>query len=79
MYREFIIQAVNSHPGITGIDLSISVMNRINPINWSTSEYLKTLDECIVNKEIVAFMFEIPKITGLKAVYFPIGTTSWNS
>lgn len=73
-YIKFIIKAVESAPGITGIDLSMTVMNQINPVKWDSEEYLAALHNCINENRIEAFSFKLPCIENLKSVYFVKGT-----
>lgn len=73
-YIRFIISVVESHPGITGIDLSLAVMNRINPVKWETEEYLAALNHCLIEDKISAFSFKLNGIDNLKSIYFPKDT-----
>jgi hypothetical protein len=65
---------VNLRPGITGIDLNMTVMNRINPVKWDSILYLDALKSCKESGTITAFYFKIPSIPEFKAIYFPKNT-----
>jgi hypothetical protein len=73
--REVILQMVNAHQGIKGVDLALKVMSEINPAVFNIEEYWEALFSLTISKEIVEVEYILPQLTyRVKSIYFPKGT-----
>lgn len=77
--RAIILNMVNVHQGIKGVDLALKVMGEINPVIFNIEEYWITLDSLIQSKEIMEVEYILPQLNyRVKSIYFPKGTTFGN-
>jgi hypothetical protein len=74
-YEEIITRIVNSSQGIKGVDLSLKVMEEINPHKFSIEEYNKALDELTKTNQILEIEYILPQMDyRIKSFFLPSGT-----
>lgn len=74
-YRQAIIHIVNSNQGLKGVDLSLKVMEIINPVRFDVDDYWRQLNILIQEGEIVQVGYLLPLLNyRIKSIYFPKGT-----
>ena len=71
---------VNTNGGLKSNDLSLKVMEVINPTKWSSQEYCEALDGLVVDGELLELPYIIPSNGSVSdpirlfSFYFPKGT-----
>jgi len=66
--KELIINCINEHTGIKGVDLVVDVCS--NEVN--TEEYENALNELVMNGEIIEVEYTLPSMDyRVKSMYFP--------
>jgi hypothetical protein len=85
-YRDAILNGVNSHQGIKGVELVIHTMGLINPLKFDDEEYHQTVEQLIKEEEIIELEYILPQLEyRVKSLYFPKGTkfsgklTDWSN
>ena len=79
-YREIIIRMVNANHGLMRNDLSLKVMEFINPSKFNAQEYMDALDSLVLDGELIELPFTtqetINNRLGVRTngAYFPRGT-----
>lgn len=72
MYRELIINKVTKSPGIRHVDLSLAIMESVNPSKFNYEPYYVELMKAVDEGEIVALDYTTNN--EIKSIYFPKGT-----
>jgi len=78
-YKEIIKTKIDHSTGIKGVELSLAVMDIVNPAVFKFEEYWKELTELVKTGEVMELEFVLPQIDyRTKSIYFPKGTT-WDA
>ena len=66
---------INSHQGISQLDLLTKVMSYINPTTFTQEDYALVLMYLTLNKDVTVMIYTLPNESeNYKGIYFPKGT-----
>jgi len=78
-YKEIIKTKIDNSTGIKGVELSLAVMDVVNPAIFKFEEYWNAITELVESGEVMELEFVLPQIDyRTKSIYFPKGTT-WDA
>lgn len=73
--RDAILNTVNSHQGIKGVELVLNVMGSVGPVMFDDREYMLELSRLLDSGQIVEVEYTLPTMDyRIKSLYFPKGT-----
>lgn len=79
-YRNVILSVINANHGLKAIDLSLKIMEWMNPTKFSSQEFAEALDSLILDDEIIELPYTtletIKNVQHVRqsSIYFPKGT-----
>lgn len=73
--RDTILEVINNAQGIKNVELSLKVMDRINPVKFNFQLFLDELQKLVDDKEVIEIEYVLSNMNyRIKSFYLPKGT-----
>lgn len=72
---DLVLEIVNARGSVKIVDLTLSVINKLHPIDFTGEEFINILDELVEKGEILELEYVVPNMNyRVKSILFPKDT-----